>query len=108
MQRKSKTRKLALSSLVLLVALADASAGSPLASLDVPLTIHEVAGVERQQDVCSTGVPLPCGLLREPEGLALFDPSGQAVPAQFRMFRGPTPATIRNGRTSPRPKRSRI
>jgi hypothetical protein len=86
MQRKSKTRKLALSSLFLLMALADASAGSQLASLDVPLTIHEVAGVERQQDVCSTGVPLPCGLLREPEGIALFDPSGQAVPAQFRVL----------------------
>ena len=86
MQRKSKTRKLALSSLVLLVALADASAGSDLASLDVPLTIHEVAGVERQQDACSTGVPLPCGLLRELEGIALFDPSGQAVPAQFRVL----------------------
>lgn len=86
MQRKSKIRTLALSSLFLLVALAAASAGPPLASLDVPLTIRDVAGVDRQQDICSTGVPLPCGLLREPEGIALFHPSGKAVPAQFRVL----------------------
>jgi len=66
--------------------LADASAGPPQSSLDVPLTVHEVAGVDRRQDVCSTGVPLPCGLLREPEGIALFDSSGKAVPAQFRVL----------------------
>ena len=86
MQQDSITRGLALVSLLLLVPLASVSAGPQLASLDVPLTIHETAGVERQQDVCSTGVPLPCGMLREPEGIALFDPSGQPVPAQFRVL----------------------
>lgn len=65
---------------------ADGSAGPSLSSLDVALTIHEVAGVDRRQDVCSTGVPFPCGLLREPEGVALFDSSGRAVPAQFRVL----------------------
>ena len=55
-------------------------------SLDVPLTIYELAGVERRQDICSTGVPLPCGLLKEPEGIAVFDASGGAVSAQFRVL----------------------
>lgn len=59
---------------------------SGLASLDLPLTIHEVAGVARKQDLCSTGVPLPCGLLREPQGIAVFDSAGKAVPAQFRVL----------------------
>ena len=77
---------LALTSLFALVALADASAGPPRPSLDVPLVIHEVAGVDRRQEICSTGVPLPCGLLVEPEGIALFDSSGEAVPAQFRVL----------------------
>ncbi len=54
--------------------------------LDLPLTIHEVAGVERKSDICSTGVPLPCGLLKEPEGIAVFSPSGRPVPAQFRVL----------------------
>lgn len=57
-----------------------------LSSLDVPLTIHDIAGVDRRQDVCSTGVPMPCGLLKEPEGVAVFDPLGKAVPAQFRVL----------------------
>lgn len=66
--------------------LADASAGPAPSALDLPLTIHEVAGVDRWQDICSTGVPLPCGLLQEPEGIGLFDPSDKAVPAQFRVL----------------------
>jgi hypothetical protein len=65
---------------------ADAPAGRSPLSLDLALTIHEVAGVDRRQDICSTGVPLPCGLLGELEGIALFDSSGQAVPAQFRVL----------------------
>ncbi len=59
---------------------------SVLAELNVPLTIHEVAGVDRKSEICSTGVPLPCGLLKEPEGIAVFSPSGAAVPAQFRVL----------------------
>lgn len=42
--------------------------------------------MDRRQDNCSTGVPLPCGLFREPQGIAVFHPSGQAVPAQFRVL----------------------
>lgn len=44
--------------------------------------------MDRRQDNCSTGVPLPCGLFREPQGIAVFHPSGQAVPAQFRVALG--------------------
>jgi hypothetical protein len=55
-------------------------------AFEVPLTIWETAGVDRQQEICSTGVPLPCGLLQEPDGLAVFDPAGTAVPAQFRVL----------------------
>jgi hypothetical protein len=46
----------------------------------------ETAGVDRQQEICSTGVPLPCGLLHESAGLAVFDPAGTPVPAQFRVL----------------------
>ena len=40
---------LALTSILLLVVLTDAAAGPPLSSLDLPLTIHEVGGVDRRQ-----------------------------------------------------------
>jgi len=88
MRRNTRISTLVLTCLFLflLAARVDGSAGPPLSSLDLPLTIHEVAGVDRRQDVCSTGVPLPCGLLREPEGIALFNAAGQAVPAQFRVL----------------------
>ncbi|MCL4205202.1 MAG: hypothetical protein KJ000_22190 [Pirellulaceae bacterium] len=59
---------------------------SPSRAFEVPLTIWETAGVDRQQEICSTGVPLPCGLLHEPAGLAVFDSAGTAVPAQFRVL----------------------
>ncbi len=56
------------------------------AELNVALNVQEVGGVARKQDVCSMGVPLPCGLLKGPEGIAVFSPSGAAVPAQFRVL----------------------
>ena len=59
---------------------------SKLADLDLPLTVQESAGVERKGDLCSTGVPLPLGLIQEPEGIALYDGKGAAVPAQFRVL----------------------
>jgi hypothetical protein len=72
---------LALIPLFMLLAHADALAGTLPPSLDVPLTLHEVAGVDRRQDICSTGVPLPCGMLQEPAGIAVFDSSGQGQSA---------------------------
>ena len=86
MNREHRNRLLLLLPLALVVFLADASDGASGPSLDVPLTIHDVAGVDRRQDVCSTGVPIPCGLLRQPDGIALFDSAGKAVPAQFRVL----------------------
>ena len=58
---------------------------SPI-QLDVPLTTDEPAGVGRQGEPCSTGVPFPPGLLQEPEGIVVVDPGGKAVPAQFRVL----------------------
>ncbi|MGQ9662465.1 MAG: hypothetical protein ACUVWX_09045 [Kiritimatiellia bacterium] len=55
-------------------------------SFDIPLTVWDVAGVERKQEICSTGVPLPCGLLKEPEDIAVFDAAGKPVPAQFTVL----------------------
>ncbi|MFO7900400.1 MAG: hypothetical protein R6V58_15240, partial [Planctomycetota bacterium] len=57
-----------------------------LSGLDVPLTVRDVAGVERAAEPCSTGVPLPEGLLHTPEGVAVFDAAGEPVPAQFRVL----------------------
>ena len=65
---------------------ASTAAADGLERLDVPLTIWEVAGVERKNEPCSTGVPLPCSLLAEPEGIAVFSPDGTPVPAQFRVL----------------------
>ena len=65
---------------------AEAPLPSKLADLDLSLTVQEPAGVERRSEVCSTGVPLPLGLIQEPEGIALFDDKGAAVPAQFRVL----------------------
>ena len=57
-----------------------------LSRVDVPLTIRDVAGVSRTAEPCSTGVPLPAGLLQRCEGIAVFDAGGKAVPAQFRAL----------------------
>lgn len=77
-------RKLAVAVLAALAATGAMAARA--GALDVPLSLRDVAGVERVQDPCSTGVPLPQGLLTEPEGIAVFDPEGRAVPAQFRVL----------------------
>jgi hypothetical protein len=56
------------------------------ADLDVPLIVWDTAGVVRSQEICSSGIPLPCGALKEPEGIAVFNADGKAVPAQFRVL----------------------
>ncbi|MFW6157961.1 MAG: hypothetical protein ACOC8E_01225 [Planctomycetota bacterium] len=70
---------------VVLLAASGAGAGD-LSGLDVPLTVRDVAGVERSAEPCSTGVPLPRGLLQKAEGVAVFDEAGKAVPAQFKVL----------------------
>ena len=71
---------------LLAVVVAMVPACLPAVELDVPLTVWDVAGVERRAEPCSTGVPMPCGLLVEPQGIAVHDAGGRAVPAQFRVL----------------------
>ncbi len=49
------------------------------ATLDVPLTVEEPAGVARQAEPLTFGVPLPRGLIRDVARLRLVDPDGRAV-----------------------------
>ena len=72
---------------LLLVCLCAALAGAQdLSTLDVPLTVHDTAGVARVAEPCSTGVPLPQGLLEKPEGITVFNKDGKAIPAQFKVL----------------------
>jgi hypothetical protein len=57
-----------------------------LGAVRIPLHIRDVAGVGRVSEPCSTGVPLPIGLLRLPTGIAVYDSSNNAVPAQFKVL----------------------
>ena len=59
---------------------------APRWSKDIVLTIRDVANVERKAEPCSTGVPLPRGVLYKPEGLAVADSAGGSVPAQFKVL----------------------
>ncbi|MFL6197778.1 MAG: hypothetical protein ACJ76J_01250 [Thermoanaerobaculia bacterium] len=53
----------------------------------VPLTVRETAGVARAGEVLSTGIPLPRSLgVRDTRWLAVVDPSGRPVPADFRIL----------------------
>lgn len=53
----------------------------------VPLTVRETAGVARSGEVLSTGIPLPRSLgVRDTKWLAVVDPSGRPVPADFRLL----------------------
>jgi len=74
--------------LVFMAILLAASPGlsSEVPVLDVPLVVFDTAGVDRQQDVCSSGVWVPCGALKGAEGVAVFDSAGEAVPAQLRVL----------------------
>ena len=51
---------------------------------DVPLTVIEAANVDRVSDPVSIGVPFPAGLLTATDDIAVFDPTGKPIPAQFR------------------------
>jgi len=59
---------------------------SESSALDVPLIVFDTASVVRKQDVCSSGIWLPCGALEAPDDVAVFDSAGKAVPAQFRVL----------------------
>ncbi|RPH55655.1 hypothetical protein EHM82_04895, partial [bacterium] len=53
----------------------------------VPLEVRETAGVARTGEVVRSGVPLPRSLgVRDVRGLAVVDPDGKAVPAEFLVL----------------------
>src|SRR6516162_2761024 len=55
------------------------------ASLDVPLTVGDSAGVARQSEPITFGVPLPQGLVNDVARLRLYAPNATPVPAAFRV-----------------------
>jgi hypothetical protein len=54
--------------------------------LDVPVTLMETAGVAREAEPVSVGVPMPRNLLADTRGLCVVDPQGKKVPAQFEVL----------------------
>jgi hypothetical protein len=62
---------------VLRVSLGILAATASGSGLDLPLVVEDSAGVERRNEVCSAGVPISPGGLKEPEGIALFDERGR-------------------------------
>lgn len=53
--------------------------------LDVPLTVEESAGVTRQSEPVTFGVPLPPGLISDVTRLRLYAQDATTVPAAFRV-----------------------
>jgi hypothetical protein len=70
---------------LLVAALSVLARTAAAATLDVPLTVEEPAGVARQAEPLTFGVPLPRGMMRDVARLRLFAPDGRAVPAAFRV-----------------------
>ncbi len=67
--------------------IAPAASPAPGAPSRIPLTVRETAGIGRTGEVLRSGIPLPRALgLRDPAGLVVVDPSGQPVPAEFRVL----------------------
>jgi hypothetical protein len=54
--------------------------------LDFPLRITESAGLARTREAVRCGVPLPRGLVQQPEQLRLEDAAGNAMPMQARVL----------------------
>jgi hypothetical protein len=53
----------------------------------IDLTVRETAGIARENEVATTGIPLPRSLgVRDPADLAVVDPAGRSVPAEFRVL----------------------
>ena len=59
----------------------------PAPAARIPLTVRETAGIARTAEVLSTGIPLSRSLdVRDTRWLAVADPSGKPVPADFRLL----------------------
>ncbi|MCZ2080301.1 MAG: hypothetical protein HUU41_02765 [Bryobacteraceae bacterium] len=54
-------------------------------SLDIPITVEETAGMARNAEPVTFGVPLPRGVVREVAHLRLYNSQGQVIPAAFRV-----------------------
>jgi hypothetical protein len=53
----------------------------------IPLEVRETAGIARSGEVVRSGVPLPRSLgVRDVRGLAVVDPEGKPVPAEFLVL----------------------
>jgi hypothetical protein len=60
---------------------------APATPARIELTVRETAGIAREGEVASNGVPLPRSLgVRDTRGLAVVDAAGKAVPADFRVL----------------------
>jgi len=70
---------------VLLGALVELTTSAGAAGLDVPITVSETAGLGRQSEPITFGVPLPRGLIRDVGRLRLLAPDARPVPAAFRV-----------------------
>ena len=70
---------------VLLGALVGLTTSVGAAGLDVPITVSETAGLGRQSEPITFGVPLPRGLIRDVGRLRLLAPDARPVPAAFRV-----------------------
>ncbi len=62
-----------------------AALGLSAQSLDLPLTVEEIAGVTRTSEPVTFGVPLPKGLVHDTARLRLYGPNGTPVPAALRV-----------------------
>src|SRR6185369_7815300 len=51
--------------------------------VEVPLTVQETAGIDRQQVLVTSGIPFPRGALKSTEKLQIIDAQGRFIPAQF-------------------------
>src|SRR6266545_2860053 len=58
-----------------------------VSAAELILNVRETAGVARSGEIATSGVPLPRALsITTTDGLAVLDPAGQPVPAQFRIL----------------------
>ncbi|MHC4917217.1 MAG: exo-rhamnogalacturonan lyase family protein, partial [Planctomycetota bacterium] len=70
----------------LAMVMAAAAAGALGGEFSVNLHLTERAGVARQAEPVSGGVPLPVGTVKDVSELAVLGPDGKAVPAQFSVL----------------------
>jgi len=60
--------------------------GASAQEFRVPLIVQESAGIARQNEPVSGGVPLPMGLVKGPTDVRLLDAQGTEVSAQFSVI----------------------